>query len=399
MNIVIVPSWYVSNSQPLSGIFFREQAILFAKQNPEIYVHVVYVFRKKFYQDSDVFPLRHNGMPENFIEHFDVVNTFLPIRMLPFCKKKYLKFRDSLVANKYIKIVKNIISDFGYVSMLHAHGIYSGGYFAKLISDEYDIPYMIQEHMSTQFMSCLPIYSNGKLNQFAISLLDNARLVCAVGSKLAKLLQSVTQNKVLILPNFINDSYFKAVSNKVNMNFKFLCVANLISHKRINILVKAFGQLIHYKKVNAQLTIVGSGGELAYLTSLVESLKLLNFVEFKGSVPREQIAALFDGCNCFVLPSSAETFGVVYLEAIACGRPIIATRCGGPEDIVSPVNGILINVDDVEQLTTAMNEIIENIHIYDANQIRSDYEKRFGTINMIQNLKQLYFDNGVTSNA
>ena len=81
------------------------------------------------------------------------------------------------------------------------------------------------------------------------------------------------------------------------------------------------------------------------------------------------------GCDAFVLASRAETFGVVYVEAMAAGLPVIATACGGPEDFVSEENGILIPADNEEKLTEALIEMYHMAHKYDKQAISEKQEK------------------------
>ncbi|MCL2312965.1 MAG: glycosyltransferase, partial [Firmicutes bacterium] len=74
-------------------------------------------------------------------------------------------------------------------------------------------------------------------------------------------------------------------------------------------------------------------------------------------------------CHCFVLPSMFETFGVVYAEAIACGIPVVATKCGGPEDFVNDSNGLIVPTDDLESVIGAMEYMYKNAKKYDGDKI------------------------------
>ena len=67
--------------------------------------------------------------------------------------------------------------------------------------------------------------------------------------------------------------------------------------------------------------------------------------------------ASMQACDVFVLPSRYETFGVVYIEAMACGKPVIAAASGGPDDFVTDENGILILNNNVESLQCALERV------------------------------------------
>lgn len=69
--------------------------------------------------------------------------------------------------------------------------------------------------------------------------------------------------------------------------------------------------------------------------------------------------------DCFVLPSRSETFGIGFIEAFATGTPVIATRCGGPEDFVNEENGMLVDVDCVDELTQKMQKMFYTADKYD----------------------------------
>lgn len=95
-------------------------------------------------------------------------------------------------------------------------------------------------------------------------------------------------------------------------------------------------------------------------------------------------------CDCFVLPSRYETFGVVYIEAMACGKPVIATACGGPDDFVTPDNGLLVPVEEVSALEHAMQHMITSSHQYDSDRIRASVQTRFSSQAVAGQLEQIY---------
>jgi glycosyltransferase involved in cell wall biosynthesis len=72
-----------------------------------------------------------------------------------------------------------------------------------------------------------------------------------------------------------------------------------------------------------------------------------------------------------VLPSRAEAFGAVLVEALACGTPVVATRCGGPEDVVNEQVGHLVPSDDEEALAGAIEDVLAHRDRYDPDQLRA----------------------------
>ena len=96
--------------------------------------------------------------------------------------------------------------------------------------------------------------------------------------------------------------------------------------------------------------------------------------------------------NVFVLPSHHETFGVVVIEALALGKPVIATRCGGPESIIESGDGLLVPTNNIEALAQAMAEISSHMDQYDPVDIRERCRIRFGEEAIVSRLIEVYQD-------
>ena len=94
--------------------------------------------------------------------------------------------------------------------------------------------------------------------------------------------------------------------------------------------------------------------------------------------------------DAFVLSSRNETFGVVIIEALALGKPVIATQCGGPESILRPADGLLVPVDDVSAMANAMCQLIERRNDYDPVEIRQSCVARFSETAIAKRLNWIY---------
>jgi glycosyltransferase involved in cell wall biosynthesis len=94
--------------------------------------------------------------------------------------------------------------------------------------------------------------------------------------------------------------------------------------------------------------------------------------------------------HAFVLPSLYETFGVVFIEALAMGLPLIGTACGGPEEIITPENGLLIPKNDANKLQEAMARIMTDYPLYSSRTLRQDAIRRFGKETITNQLIESY---------
>jgi glycosyltransferase involved in cell wall biosynthesis len=105
---------------------------------------------------------------------------------------------------------------------------------------------------------------------------------------------------------------------------------------------------------------------------------------------RDEVREEMQACDAFVLSSHYETFGIVLVEALAFGKPVVATCSGGPECIVHEGNGLLVPVHDEVALGNAMNILRLNLSRYDPEVIRNDCIARFGPRAVIDQLTSLY---------
>ena len=139
-------------------------------------------------------------------------------------------------------------------------------------------------------------------------------------------------------------------------------------------LIKAFSRIDDKK---TKLIIIGDGPEKDNLLRLCKEEGVEDRVSFKGRHSREEIVSFYKECSAFVLASHSETFGVAYIEALAMGIPVIATRCGGPESFMNLDCGYLVDVGDVNGLVEAMNRIQSEYGKFSSQQIREYVRSRF----------------------
>ena len=140
-----------------------------------------------------------------------------------------------------------------------------------------------------------------------------------------------------------------------------LGIGRLVPQKGFDLLLRAFAQAVAAGERDTDLLLAGDGVERANLETLAAELGLGDRVRFLGRVDRPEAVRLFTGCRFFVLPSREEPFGIVNLEAMAAGKPVIATAVGGvPEIVTDGANGLLVPGENVEALATGMLHLLRD---------------------------------------
>jgi glycosyltransferase involved in cell wall biosynthesis len=276
--------------------------------------------------------------------------------------------------------MKNIISanrknatlfeaEFGKIDIIYVHVGYPAGYIAMKLSKERSCPYVISEHMGPfPFSSYLNLWE--KPMQKLVDAYKNAAQVLAVSTAMKNVIEEKIGFKAVVLHNFIDEHLFKISEKPVPK--KILFVGRAEYSKGLDLLIRAF----HLSKASSagyQLYIIGKG-------SIKDSYnnEPLPEVHFFGELPNTQIANIISESAFLVLPSLFESFGVVLIEALACGKPVVATDCGGPSDIVTATNGVLAKTGDVADLQEKLDWMIDHHHSFDPKAIRAEFLEKFG---------------------
>jgi len=381
MHILIIPSEiFMTNRVPLGGIFQWHQAKALANNGFQVGIISVGNFGPRMLFQKDMY------------NEFEIVDN-IPI---------FRSYKTSIIPNRYKNIINIINNDYkmlkkildiyikkyGKPDIVHAHNFCYAGILAQKIKEYYNIPYLVTEHSSAYARGLI----NDKLLPFIVDAAINASIVTAVSNSLIKLLQQKLHlENIKLLPNIVDNSFFKLEKNiKKYEKFTFINVANLDDNKNHELLLNAFAESFKNKDIN--LHIVGNGPLLNKLKKLSIMLNIDKQVKFLGRLSQKDVKIEMSKSHVFVLSSNYETFGVVLIEAMACGIPVITTKCGGPEDIVNQNNGILVEKNNKEALSKAMINIKNNIQKYDKDFIINDIKDRFGEKAFISNVKKYYLD-------
>lgn len=285
-----------------------------------------------------------------------------------------------------VRSIETYIQHEGAPDFIHAHNLQYAGIAGYEVSKKYGIPLILTEHSSSFLADSFP----RELYDSFISVVEHATRNMAVSTTLASELNRVfptLNNQFTVMPNVI-DFNLPSVTVEKNNKFTFLSIGRLDCNKNHKLLIEAFAQSFKDKPIS--LRIGGVGKEESRLRALAESLLVENQVNFLGFLDREQVARELSSAHCFVLPSFNETFGVVVIEALSKGLPVIATPCGGPLDIVNELNGIIIPDHSVESLAKALIDMHARFHEFNSVQISRDALARFSPESFAREMTEIY---------
>jgi len=369
MKLLIIPSWYPSNIHPESGTFFRERALILQRHgfNITIAAHIVHSARDVLKFKPDL----NKGMPINDNEMIVYKTEALnPYPKLP--KQAFKSYKKSISI-----LLQHIIDKQGKQNLVFIHSsLFAGAALAKILHEQ-SIPYMVSEH-AKEF-----IIANGLTSFQKACIKDSynyASRIIATSAALKNNIQSkydISDEKIVQIPNPADVQSFSLRIENIEGPFTFIAIALLRQEKRLDILINAFAKLIK-KMPDAVLTIVGDGPEKYNLELLSRKLSIRKRINFTGYQKKPAVAEMLRHHHVLVLSSEVETFGVALVEAMAAGLPVIATRCGGPESIVSLDTGMLVEPNDPVKLSKAMWKMIDRYSTYDPNKIRNIALEQYG---------------------
>lgn len=371
--ILQIPSYYPTIENPISGIFFKEQANLISSIGLNIKVITnegrglsrlsFNLIKKNYFQVS-------RGREENL-----TVTRLHGWNIIPI--SHHYDFGHKIWAHQLERLCTKEIVVSTKPSLIHAHNSIGAGVVARRLKKKFGIPYIVTEHASTFSES---IFSTKDI-ELIKEIYDDSDKIIAVSDAFRKIILSTVGNvydsKIEVIPNFVDADFFlpgspKSIDNIGIGNFTFLTISNLVPIKRVERLIKAFGAFIKNNTTlySPVLKIGGDGYLKEELQHLVHNLNLSEHIIFLGKLSRAQVKTELESASAFVLGSEAETFGIVLIEAMMMGKPILSTKSGGAESIIqSDQVGILVDKNE-DSLSKGFLQMLVKFSSYNPRVIR-----------------------------
>jgi glycosyltransferase involved in cell wall biosynthesis len=367
MRIAVVPSWYNSPKAPSRGNFVHDQVLELKNRGHEVIVIV-------FDRDASYPLLNSIESIEDGIRHIRISVPYPWHRILGF-------YAPTLLAKKLVQILEVYRPH-----LVHAHAVRPAGVVTELAMRQYPLPWCITEHSG--------ILTKFWLTRHGRSAIARAFFRCgaliAVSNflrlELVRLFPGSAEHAEVIY-NGIDCLRFSPKSFSPGAG-RLLYVGSLVEEKGVNFLLEALSLLP--KTLPWTLSLVGDGREFKALLQSAEELGIARHLYWHGSVPHRSMPKVFCAHDVLIVASIHETFSLVCAEALACGIPVVATKCGGPEEVVPDWGGKLVPVGSPEALSNGILSMLERAAPFDRDRSVEHIRHNFSMEQVVDRLEAVY---------
>ena len=377
MKILMIASWYATKQNALLGSFFKEQAEGLVKMGHEV-------------------ALVHVSVSDDFSDFFGKIEmsesggvkifTCTKTNKTPKLEKGRCIQRTAMLK----KIYKRVLSKFGVPDIVNLRSSLHG-YEALALCKKYGLPLFFMEHSSFVMTENAGSPAIRRLRD----VMEYGEVNACVSSALAGIMAPF--GEVRVIPDAVDEHKFvplaAADTRHTSGGVTFHAMGQLRPIKDYGILIDAFAMYVQKTgDTAARLNIAGMGGLKDSLQQKIAGYGLEKQCRLVGAIPRDETPMFMNKCDVFICSSTTETLSCVLNEAACCGKPLISTDCGGPRDIITPQNGLLVPVHDVEAMCGAMIQMAGEYKNYNPDVIRSQTIEKFGAKTVYAQLEKACAD-------
>ncbi|MEO6902890.1 MAG: glycosyltransferase [Bacteroidia bacterium] len=363
--VLFLTKWYPNRTDLQLGVFVQKHAKAVSQLNWNVILLYVY-------SDSGLNTIYELNQQTN--------NGFLEVVIC--YKKSNSPFRFFLNSyrylNSYVMGFKALNKKTKHINLIHVNILNRPGIIALFLNKIKGIPYIITEHWGGYITGDF-----AKLNfikKWTTKLIiSNAKALTVVSSVLKNKMQELgLTNNYTIVPNIIEQIAVSDENTIIDSKIKILTIADLVDNiKNVSGIIKAIAA-ISINNSTFEYHIIGDGPDKGPLIKLSDSLNLTNrIVFFHGKQANEFVYNFLQKINFVIINSNSETFSIVAAEALACGKPVITTTCGGPQEFITADQGILIPPNDSVQLKEAIKNMLLNFKKYSPKKLSNYAAEKF----------------------
>ena len=294
-----------------------------------------------------------------------------------------------LIDNRLQVVEKFIEEHHIYFDLIHAHFTWPSGYIAVRLKKKYKKPVITTIHENSEWFDLEVELNNVLIN----TSWSEADVLIRVNKKDVSVLRRYNK-EVYSIPNGFSPAFHPVdtldARERLGLpkDIKIVFTLGVLNKRKgFNYLIDAIKQVSNQRN-DVLCFIGGAGSERKKLENQIDRLHLKEKVKLLGSVPGDQLPLWMNACNLFVLPSLAESFGVVQIEAMACGKPVVSARNRGSEEvIISNDYGFLVEPASSKDLA---DKILMALDLEWNRETLLAYAARFTWENVIKDVLTIY---------
>ena len=368
----------------MRGVFFRDQAIAVWLRGHKVGVTAPIMHSlRTFLSGSQKVKSVREEKDQGVVTLRRDVWAYMP--RIPFGNYILWKQAADLLLERYIE-------KHGRPEIVHAHSALFAGAVAANWKKRFGIPFALTEHSTAFARDALPLWQMRLAKKAAAAADYRIAVSPALGELLSETMGSGATDWTWI-PNIVADRFRWRGKEKpgINRRVRFLNLALMTEKKGQIDLMEAFSEGFRMKK-EVELWFGGDGPLNRQLKTAAEKLGVKDRVRFLGRIAPAKVPELFRSVDVLVVSSHYETFGLVAAEALMCGVPVVATRCGGPECIVQEGDGLLVPPGDPVKLSEALLKMVDLLPELDSQAISDRARQRFSSDAVGRQLDDIYAD-------
>jgi glycosyltransferase involved in cell wall biosynthesis len=375
--ILFLPKWFPNKKDKFNGVFVESHALALAKH---CNIAVLYVGADESL--SQKFELEERKENNMHLVHAYYRNSDLGNGLFGKAQKLLRYFRATYIGLKAIKV------NFGKPNLVHVHVLTRPGITALLLKITNKIPYVITEHWS----GYLPADGSykGMLKKFVTRLVvKKAAHITSVSEHLKNaMLQHQLNGNYSVIGNCIKLPNTPIIQNTSQL--QAIAIGNIEDREK-----NIYGLIQAMKTLSSEipeltLTLIGKGIDQKKLEKLSLDLGLSSKIKFVSEISHDEVYSYLSKSSFLILNSYFETFSVVAAEALACGIPVLATKCGGPEEFIRPEFGKLIPLNNPAELVAGIKWMCANHSSFDKLKMQEFVAENFNCEKIAAQLIHIY---------
>ena len=371
LRVLVVPSWYPSNEHRTAGIFIHQQVKALAERAD---VAVLYVREAREGLRPRV--AGEEGLPVARAQlKMPPVSRTIPGRSRAVATNLFNKLYRYRCTG--LSAFEELRGTWGTPDIVHVQALWPAGLIAYAIKRRYGIPYVVTEH-SEEYLAASDrrlVRTPGVVRLLLRPLARGASRTIAVSRFLAARLTDLgLAVDPVVIPNLAPVT--PPLPLPVGGRHAIAHVSVMGPAKNLSALLQAVDRL-RRRRSDFLLRLIGDGESRPGLERQAAALRLGGVVEFTGRVDAGEVRRLLGDSAFMVVSSTHETFSVSAAESLMCGRPVLSTRCGGPEEFVTADVGRLIEAGSVEALVEGLDWMLDHFREFDPEALHQYAVERF----------------------